>query len=73
MSSPKSALNPRIKISKTGRPYVDVADLVKSELDRIKRSQNEDGSRQSSTQDSSNTNRSGTNDNGATQEGCPTP
>lgn len=36
MSSPKPTLNPRIKISKTGRPYVDVADLVKSELERIK-------------------------------------
>ncbi|HEV7682718.1 MAG TPA: hypothetical protein VGO68_11385 [Pyrinomonadaceae bacterium] len=28
-------LNPRIKISRSGRAYVDVADLVKSRLARI--------------------------------------
>lgn len=63
MSSPKSALNPRIKISKTGRPYVDVADLVRSELDRIKRSQQEDGSCPGSAQSSNNTNGNSTNGN----------
>jgi len=39
MSTPKAALNRRIKISNTGRPYVDVADLVKTRLDRIEKSQ----------------------------------
>jgi hypothetical protein len=38
MSTPKAALNRRIKISNTGRPYVDVADLVKTRLDRIEKS-----------------------------------
>ena len=33
--SPKAVLNPRIKISKTGRAYVDLADLVKARLARI--------------------------------------
>lgn len=35
MSTPKTAkiLNPQIKISKTGRPYIDVADLVKTMLE----------------------------------------
>jgi len=41
MSSPKSALNRRIKISNTGRPYVDVADLVKTRLDRIEKARNQ--------------------------------
>ncbi len=42
MSTPKTAklLNPRIKISKTGRPYVDVADLVKTRFERIERLRN---------------------------------
>ncbi|HZE69343.1 MAG TPA: hypothetical protein VE135_07480 [Pyrinomonadaceae bacterium] len=35
--SSKAVLNPRIKISKTGRPYVDVADLVKARLARIEK------------------------------------
>jgi hypothetical protein len=39
MSAPRQVLNRRVKISKTGRPYVDVADLVKSELERIKKSE----------------------------------
>lgn len=43
MSTPKSALNQRIKISNSGRPYVDVADLVKTRLDRIERSRSEQG------------------------------
>ena len=38
MSTPKAALNRRIKISNTGRPYVDVADLVRTKLNRIKKS-----------------------------------
>lgn len=38
MSTPKAALNRRIKISNAGRPYVDVADLVKTRLDRIEKS-----------------------------------
>jgi hypothetical protein len=33
--SPKAVLNPRIKISKTGRAYVDVADLVNARRARI--------------------------------------
>ena len=37
--SPKAVLNPRIKISKTGRAYVDVADLVKARLARIAKTQ----------------------------------
>lgn len=37
MSTAKSALNQRIKISDSGRPYVDVADLVKTRLDRIEK------------------------------------
>lgn len=63
MSSPKSALNPRIKISKTGRPYVDVADLVRSELNRIKKSQQEDAPGRSGPQSSNNTNGNSTNGN----------
>jgi len=43
MSTAKSALNHRIKISNTGRPYVDVADLVKTRLDRIEKARNEQG------------------------------
>jgi len=43
MSMAKSALNQRIKISNTGRPYVDVADLVKSRLDRIEKACNDQG------------------------------
>jgi len=43
MSTSKSALNQRIKISKAGRPYVDVADLVKTRLDRIERTRSESG------------------------------
>jgi len=43
MSTPKSALNQRIKISNTGRPYVDVADLVKTRLDRIEKSRGGQG------------------------------
>lgn len=43
MSTPKEALNQRIKISNTGRPYVDVADLVKARLDRIEKSRSEQG------------------------------
>ena len=43
MSTPKTAkiLNPRIKISKTGRPYIDVADLVKTRFERIEKSRNQ--------------------------------
>jgi hypothetical protein len=43
MSSPKAALNKRVKISSTGRPYVDVADLVKTRLDRIEKARREQG------------------------------
>jgi hypothetical protein len=43
MSTSKSALNQRIKISNTGRPYVDVADLVKTRLDRIERARSQQG------------------------------
>jgi hypothetical protein len=43
MSTAKSALNQRIKISNTGRPYVDVADLVKTRLDRIEKARNAQG------------------------------
>jgi hypothetical protein len=39
----KAGLNRRIKISKTGRPYVEVADLVKTRIDRIDRARNERG------------------------------
>lgn len=39
MSTPRPVLNRRVRISKTGRPYVNVADLVKSELDRLKSEQ----------------------------------
>lgn len=36
MSTPKAkVLNRRIKISRSGRAYVDVADLVKTRLERI--------------------------------------
>lgn len=40
MSSPKSQLSTRVKISKTGRPYVEVKDLVNSELERLKHAKN---------------------------------
>jgi len=43
VSIAKAGLNPRIKISKTGQPYVDVADLVKTRLDRIDKARNERG------------------------------
>ena len=43
MGTAKSALNQRVKISNTGRPYVDVADLVKTRLDRIEKARNEQG------------------------------
>ena len=43
MSTPKKALNQRIKISDTGRPYVDVADLVKTRLDRIEKARGGSG------------------------------
>lgn len=43
MSTPKEALNKRVKISNTGRPYVDVADLVKTRLDRIDKARGEQG------------------------------
>jgi hypothetical protein len=43
MSTPKAALNKRVKISNTGRPYVDVADLVKTRLDRIEKARREQG------------------------------
>jgi len=43
MSIAKAGLNRRIKISKTGQPYVDVADLVKTRLDRIDKARNERG------------------------------
>lgn len=44
MSTPKTAkiLNPRIKISNSGRPYVDVADLVKTRFERIEKSRNQE-------------------------------
>jgi hypothetical protein len=43
MSTPKPVrLNPRIKISKTGRPYIDAAELVRSQLDRMQGSQEQD-------------------------------
>jgi hypothetical protein len=44
MSNVKTAkvLNRRIKISKTGRPYVDVADLVRTRFERIDRLQHKD-------------------------------
>jgi hypothetical protein len=31
----RKPLNPRVKISPTGRPYVEIEDLVKSRLERI--------------------------------------
>jgi hypothetical protein len=68
MSSPKPVLNSRVKISKTGRPYVDVADLVKSELDRIRNSQ-VDSSRNGATQTSHSTTNG--NGNGSNQEPHP--
>ena len=66
MSSPKQVLNSRVKISKTGRPYVDVADLVKSELDRIKNSQ-ADNARNGTPQPSHNNNTNGSG-NGSDSE-----
>jgi hypothetical protein len=39
MSAPRQVLDRRVKISKTGRPYVNVPDLVKRELERIKKSE----------------------------------
>lgn len=43
MSTPKTAkiLNPRIKISKTGRPYIDVVDLVKTMFEGIEKPDHE--------------------------------
>jgi hypothetical protein len=67
MSSPKQVLNSRVKISKTGRPYVDVADLVKSELDRIRNSQ-ADSSRNGAAQPSRATE---TNGNGSDSDPHP--
>jgi len=36
MSTPRRVLNQRVRISKTGRPYVNVTELVRSELERMK-------------------------------------
>lgn len=43
MSTPKPAkiLNPQIKISKTGRPYIDVADLVKTMFEGMEKGDQE--------------------------------
>lgn len=60
MSTPKTVLNPRVKISKTGRPYVDVADLVKSELERMKKPQEESSQEPSTQPDADNPNGNGT-------------
>ncbi len=65
MSSTKPVLNPRIKISKTGRPYVDVADLVKRELERIERSQER---AKNESRDHCKTNGNGSPDNSGSSE-----
>ncbi len=68
MSTPKQALNPRIKISKTGRPYVDISDLVKTELDRIEKSQ--ERAKNSTVSDHENSNGSTTSTNGNSSNSC---
>lgn len=71
MSTPKAALNRRIKISSKGRPYVDLADLVKTRLDRIEKSREQgrnsgslENTERTANQPTANQNQNGNNQNG---------